>query len=185
MAITNLAKELVCMCIKSFGSTMKSPTVFHWLLFFCMLEDVGWEITSWQLQTPTDSLTWHITTAKKKTPISCSWAQKANIIRCDCWSHANQVKVIHVEGLMLWKKLPEMFLWFDKSWYQPLLKVFSSANLALSWKINITIGVWWETAAKMCVVLPGLTPLIQVRQQPLQHRDGAVWWHRIPLYWWC
>lgn len=82
-------------------------------------------------------------------------------------------------------KKAEMFLCFDKSWYQPLLKVFSSANLASSCKINITIGVWWETAAKMCVVLPGLTPLIQVRQQPLQHRDGAVWWHRIPLYWWC
>lgn len=163
---------------------MKSPTVFHWLLFFCMLEDEGREITSWQLQIPTDSLTWHITTAKKTTPINCSWAQKANIIRCDCWSHANQAKVIHVEGLMLWKKL-KCFFALTRADINLCWRVFSSANLASSCKINITIGVWWETAAKMCIVLPGLTPLIQVRQQPLQHRDGAVWWHRIPLYWWC
>lgn len=104
------------------------------------LEDGGREITSWQLQPLTDSSTWHLTTAKKTTPISCSRALKAKMIRCYSWSHANQAKVIHVEGLTSCKKQPEMFLCFDESWYQPPLKLFPSANPALSCKINIKIG---------------------------------------------
>lgn len=104
------------------------------LLFFFAVERGGREITSWQLQTPTDSLTWHITTAKKTTPIQhrCSWAQKANVIRCESRSHANQAKVIHVEGLTLCCQ--KCF------WYQPPRNASSPANLALSCKTNIKVG---------------------------------------------
>lgn len=109
------------------------------------LEDGGREITSWQLQPPTDSPTWHLTTAKKTTPISCSWALEAKMIRCYSRSHANQAKVIDVGGLTFCKKQPEMFLCCDESWYQPLLKLFPSANPVLSCKINIQIG------ARVCV----------------------------------
>lgn len=69
------------------------------------------------------------------------------MIRCDSGSHANQTEVIHVEGPTFWKKLPEMFLCFDESWYQPPLNLFSSANLALRCKINFKVGGVGEVRA--------------------------------------
>lgn len=71
------------------------------------------EITSRQLESPTDFLTWQITTARGNINKSRSWAQKANTIRCYFRSDANQAKVIQVETLNLWKELSEMLrlLW--------------------------------------------------------------------------
>lgn len=71
------------------------------------------EITSRQLESPTDFLTWQITTARGNVNKSRSWAQKANTIRCYFRSDANQAKVIQVETLNLWKELSEMLhlLW--------------------------------------------------------------------------
>lgn len=135
VAIINLANEWVCMIFIIWLNDEVTYIVFSCCFFFFFtVERGGREITSWQLQTPTDSLTWHITTAKKTTPIQhrCSWAQKANVIRCESRSHANQAKVIHVEGLTLCCQ--KCF------WYQPPRNASSPANLALSCKTNIKVG---------------------------------------------
>lgn len=90
------------------------------------------EITSRQLESPTDFLPWQITTAWENVNKSRSWAQEANTIRCYFRCDANQAKVIQVERPNLWKELSEMLqlLWLagtagDTSKnYQPLLLHF-------------------------------------------------------------
>lgn len=95
---------------------------------------------------------WHELWQQAKRPIQhrCSWAQKANMIRSESWSHANQGQSDTCGGTDT--LLPEMFLSFKYSWYQPLRNASSPANVALNCKTNIQIRAGEESFQPACCI---------------------------------
>lgn len=121
----------------SFGYTMKSPIVFPLAVFFFFLQ---WRVegdyilaaanTNWQSDMSYNN--------RQKDRYNTDAPEPRRQIWSGVSLEAMQIraKVIHVQGLTL----PEMFLSFNESWYQPPRNASSPANLALNCKTNIKTG---------------------------------------------
>lgn len=148
MAIINLANEWVCLTFIIWLNDEVTYIIFNWLFFYCG----GWrerDIKSWQLQTPTDSQTWLNNNSHKDNTDTTLMLLSPEGKYDQVWllqpCKSGQSDTCGGADTLL----PEMFLCFNESWYQPQQNASSPANLALSYKTNIKVGAGGGTAAKL------------------------------------